>query len=269
MRLWKDRAPRPVSFEAFGVQVEVTLSEKELASAVQEILPPGAKPCESSESAGKFGLRQTEPDGFEVTVGETPWLEHGALEVAVGMLDAQIRLYIAARAPDLIFVHAGVVACDASAIVIPGESFTGKSTLVKALVKAGATYYSDEYAVLDSDGRVHPYARRLSIRRDDGTSTESHVGELGGVAAESHAALTVVLITRYRAGTAWQPDRLPMGEGVLAMLANTVPAQERPAEALRVLSRAVAGATVLKGDRGEASSMASGLLRELDALAAR
>ncbi len=29
---------------------------------------------------------------------------------------------------------------------------------------AGATYYSDEYAVLDEDARVHPYPRRLSLR---------------------------------------------------------------------------------------------------------
>ena len=35
------------------------------------------------------------------------------------------------------------------AIVIPGRTFSGKSTLVAELVRAGATYYSDEYAVED------------------------------------------------------------------------------------------------------------------------
>lgn len=93
MRLWKQRSPRPVSFEAFGVQVEVTLGEEELKSAVDDILPPESEPCDVSDSAGKFGLRQTEPGGYEVTVGEASWLRHGTLEVALGMLDAQIRLF--------------------------------------------------------------------------------------------------------------------------------------------------------------------------------
>jgi hypothetical protein len=30
---------------------------------------------------------------------------------------------------------------------------------VAELVRAGATYYSDEFAVLDSRGRVHPFPR--------------------------------------------------------------------------------------------------------------
>ena len=104
------------------------------------------------------------------------------------MLDAQVRMFIAANTRDWIFVHAGAVACGGRAVVLPGESFSGKTTLVAALVQAGASYYSDEYAVLDADGRVHPYARRLSIRSDGGEPTqERHVGELGGVAAEESA----------------------------------------------------------------------------------
>ena len=65
----------------------------------------------------------------------------------------------------------------------------------------------------------------------------------------------------------WQPRRLSAGEGVLALLANTVPARERPQESLRTLSRAVRGATVLEGDRGEAGPTAAALLEELAARA--
>ena len=147
----------------------------------------------------------------DVVVGArgVPWLEHGTLDVALGMLDAQIRTFIAANARDRIFVHAGVVARDGRALVIPGESFTGKTTLVSALVEAGATYYSDEYAVLDHDGRVHPYRRRLSIRSNDGTPTqERHVTDPGGVAPQDCAELAVVVVTRYRRSVEWQPKRL-------------------------------------------------------------
>jgi hypothetical protein len=268
MRSWKRSSPRPVNFEAFGVPVELALGETGYEAEVEELLPPGWTRGDGDESAGRFGLRRTGSDSYEVRVGDEPWLEHATRDVALGMLDAQIRLYIAAHSREWIFVHAGVVAWGENALMIPGESFSGKTTLVLALVQAGATYYSDEYAVLDAEGRVHPYPRRLSIRSDDGAPTQERpVAQLGGVAAQASAGLAAVAITRYRPGMHWQPRRLTAGAGVLALLANTVPAQERPRESLRALSRAVAGATVLEGDRGEAAPTAAALLTELAALA--
>lgn len=105
----------------------------------------------------------------------------------------------------------------------PGESFAGKTTLTAALVQAAAIYYSDEYAVLDPNGRAHPYARPPLIRNADGSSTERPVTEFGDIAAGESAGLALVSMTRYRAGAGWQPVRLSTGEGVLAMLANTFP----------------------------------------------
>ena len=69
-------------------------------------------------------------------------------------------VHVANYAPDRVFVHAGVVAWRGRALVLPGTSFAGKTTLVAELVRAGAIYYSDEYAVLDEQGRVHPYSAR-------------------------------------------------------------------------------------------------------------
>jgi hypothetical protein len=44
------------------------------------------------------------------------------------------------------------------------------------------------------------------------------------------------------------------------LLANTVPARERPAEALRAVRAAASGAVVLEGERGEADATAEQLL---------
>lgn len=52
--------------------------------------------------------------------------------------------------------------------MVPGRTLSGKSSLVLALVKAGADYYSDEYAVFDGSGRVHPYSKPLSRRSGSG-----------------------------------------------------------------------------------------------------
>jgi hypothetical protein len=251
-------------FEAFGVQVELTLSNPGLETEVGEILPPGWRACAPSASAGRFGVRQMGDDAYEVTAGGEPIIEHATLPVALTMLDTHIRLFIAARAPDWVFVHAGVVACDGRALLIPGESFSGKTTLVAALVKAGATYYSDEYAVLDEAGRVHRYPRPLSIRKGyTGTTRERRAVDLGIVSGDERAELRAIAVTRYRPGLEWKPKRVSRGRGVVALLANTVPAQERPEQALRTLRRAVARATVLEGDRGEAAPVAEALLREL------
>ena len=259
-----------MSFEAFGVQVELTLGDAELEAPVEEILPPGRRPCKTGASAGRFGLHQTAEDAYEVTFAGYPSMAHATLDVALTLLDAQMRLFIAANARDWLFVHAGVVAHGGRALVAPGDSFSGKTTLVRALLAAGATYYSDEYAVLDEAGRVHPYPRPLSIRSGDGGRCEST-----GRPTTAPPPAT----TQRRSGWWWSPvtgrapnggrSELSPGQGLVSLLANTVPAQDRPEESLRTLRWAMERATVLQGDRGDAGPVAAALLDELGPLSAR
>ena len=63
-----------------------------------------------------------------------------------------------------VFLHAGAVAWNGLGIVIPGGTMSGKTSLVRELLQAGALYYSDEYAVLDDLGRLHPYPQPLGVR---------------------------------------------------------------------------------------------------------
>jgi len=250
------------------VRLELTFDDPMLEPRIREVLPPGWTPARSDPRSASFVLRETGPDSYQVTIGGAPAVEHASLEVALTLLDSQMRLSIAANARDWLFVHAGVVAVEDRALLIPGATFTGKTTLVHALVQAGATYYSDEYAVLDDAGAVHPYPRPLSIRSGDGNSSrERRAGPAGRIAAsDERARAAAVVITRYRAGVVWRPRRLTSGQGMLALLANTVPAQARPEESLRALGRAIAGAKTLEGDRGDAGPVATALLDELAAL---
>jgi hypothetical protein len=78
--------------------------------------------------------------------------------------ERRVRLTVAEFAIGKVFLHAGVVAWNNRALIIPAKSFQGKTTLVAELVKKGAVYYSDEYAVLDEDGLVHPFPKKLSMR---------------------------------------------------------------------------------------------------------
>ena len=169
-------------------------------------------------------------------------------------LESEVQLYLAERARGRIFVHAGVVGWRGRAVVIPGRSMSGKSTLVAALVGAGATYYSDEYAVLDARGRVHAYPTPLSLR--DGSAAAPH--ELPPVAPNDDIdplPVGLVVLTRYRAGARWRPRQLSPGRAGIELLAHTVAARRRPARALSTLARTLSGALVLKGVRGDASEL--------------
>jgi hypothetical protein len=253
------------AFSAFGVPFRVDVADA-LWPAVEEILPPGCTACDGSRAEQRFGLSEVGEEIFTLTINDAPWIEHASLDVAVGALDQQLRLFIAAEAPGVIFVHAGVVASDGRAIVIPGASFSGKTTLVQALVEQGADYYSDEYAVIDPEGLVHPYPRRLSIRSEDGAPLmEQHVSELGGVAAQTSAEPAIVVLTRYKANAEWRPEPKSAGDAVVALMANAVPAQARPQETLAALSRAVRRAQILESDRGDARTVAPRLLEALKA----
>ena len=187
------------------------------------------------------------------------------LDFAVTLLEAQLRIFVGLHAPNRIFIHAGVVAHEGRAIVIPGQSFAGKTSLVLALVRAGAVYYSDEFAVLDEKGLVDPYAKPVSVRDDENVQSDHDISRYGGVAGEDVLPVGAVIFTEYRPDAEWSPTELSPGRGALAMFANTVAAIKRTEEAMHAIKLAVDGVLLLQGDRGEADAMADDLLKRVSA----
>lgn len=192
--------------------------------------------------------------------GGSPLSTGLGLDDALDLLEIQLQIYIGLHAPNRIFVHAGVVAYDGRAIVIPGRSFAGKSTLVFALVRAGADYYSDEFAVIDERGQVHPYAAPLWLR-DSPPDRRDGLERFEGRQGSEPLPIGAVVVTNYRAGSEWNPTRVSPGRGVLALLDNALSALARPQEATRFITRALDGAVVLEGERGEADDVAPRLLK--------
>jgi hypothetical protein len=176
----------------------------------------------------------------------------------VSLLDSALRTRIAHHAPGRIFVHAGAVAIDGRALLVPGASFAGKTTLVAALVREGAAYLSDEFAVLDESGQVHPYPRPLSLR--PGGPQFGGPVEAPGDQQAGPRPVGAIVVTSYEAGGRFEPRRISAGSGALALLANAVPARERPGETLRAARAAASRAVVLEGSRGEADEAAGALV---------
>ena len=180
---------------------------------------------------------------------------------------SDLRLFVAELAKHRVFVHAGVVGWKGKAIVIPGRSYSGKSTLVAELVRAGATYYSDEYAVLDSRGRVHPFSKPLELREEgEFRQTKITAAELGGHIGTKPLPVGLVLMTQFKNGARWRPRKLTAGKGVLEMLFNTVSARRNPERALATLQRVTAQADVLKGVRGDARKVVPAVLERVEGM---
>jgi hypothetical protein len=248
------------ALEAFGVRAIVAADSAATLVRAEAILPPGWTRCEPGDEDLRFALTPGEGGSYDVEQSGIVVSSGTDLDVALGVLDTQLRMHVAFNSERLVFVHAGAVGHDGRVIALPGASFSGKTTLVSELVRGGATYFSDEYALLDEDGLVHPYPKPLSIRSGGVDQTDHDVATFGGSPADEPLPLGLVVIAQYRPGAEWHPRRLSAGEGMLALLANTVPARGRTAHALAALRRAIDGAVVLEGDRGEASTVVDEIL---------
>jgi hypothetical protein len=259
-------------FDAYGFRVGVRFNDPALLEQLGPHLPPGWRPCASPKVDQIFSVWVSLRGARAGAVGRVyAGGQRRALVTdpsqALEVLESEIRQGVAAAARGRTFVHAGVVGWRGQAILVPGRSRSGKTTLVTELVESGAAYYSDEFAVLDRHGRVHPFAKSLSIREGcpcHEVVRRRRAEELGGSCGEEPLPVGLVVLTSHRPGAEWRPATLTRGQAVLEMLAHTVPARLQPEASLIALERAVARATVLQGERGEARELAASLMRHVE-----
>jgi hypothetical protein len=248
------------AFRAYGVTATVEAESEVTLARAKHAFPPGWEPCEPPADDVPFVLKRNTQGSYDVEVMTRPISPATDLQVALGVLETQLRMHLAYNSQRYLFVHAGAVAVEGRAIVIPGASFSGKTTLVAELVRAGAEYLSDEFTLIDDNGLVHPYPKPLSIRSGGIEQTDHDVATVGGVAAKHPARVGLVVVSQYRPGARWEPRVLSPGEGMLAVLANALPSRVRSERVLSTLRAALDGAVVLEGDRGEADETVGDLL---------
>ena len=261
-----------LSFTSYGVRLGVRVNDPAILKDVIARLPPGSKPAAYAVVDHLYSIigSSAKPDSRvrRLSLGYWNLIRFGRAREFSGVLDAfesHVQLTVAEYAPRRVFVHAGVVGWKGRAILIPGSSHSGKTTLVDQLIRAGATYYSDEYAVLDGRGLVHPYARALGLRMPNSNQSKKvPAEEIGAAVGSKPLRVGLVVATNYKAGARWQPRPLTRGKGVLELLSNTVSARSQPEMALRILPAALASARILKGVRGEAGEIVESILESVE-----
>jgi hypothetical protein len=260
----KKHVPAPVAYEVYGVGFIFEAGDRQTLARMVDVIPPVRREIEPHEDLPSLTLMES-ADGYVLTINGDE-VARGELELVLESVETHSRNIVAFTSPDHVFVHAGVVSHRGRAIVIPGPSFSGKTTLVAALVRQGATYFSDEYAVIDADGLIHPFPKPLAIRMTDGSPDQTYhnVAQLGGIAGGEPVRLGLVVGAQYRSGADWVPTELSPAETILELFGNTYLAVDRPEQSLATLRLAVGEAIGLKGDRGEADATAQALLSRLE-----
>lgn len=256
------------SFLSHGVAISVRSNAPRYLDVLSTRLPPGSTGFSGSQVNVIFSLWiPAAPAGPGRRHFTLLYRNDGLVsrdldtQRVIHFFDQHARLTVAALAHDRVFVHAGVVGWKGRAIILPGPSRSGKSELVRALLGLGATYYSDEYAIIRPTGQVEPYLRPLSIRRTGVGQRHAIVPAQAGATALPAGLL---LFSQYHPDARWQPRRLSPAEATVGLISNAVAAIVSPQLVLRQASALSRLVPAFQTPRGEAQQAATLILQAID-----
>ena len=247
--------------EVYGVKVGIETDRRWFFDKIKNELPillPLKLDLLNYEDASRFfGIETFKKNFYRVEIDGEPSYETSDRITALHYFLRHLRIKIAECAESRVFLHAGVVGIDGKALIMPAKSFQGKSRLVAALIESGADYYSDEYAVLDEAGFVHPFPKMISLREEKDRYVQKDVPLEKFACRIGKVALPVglILFTEYMKKSVWQPKKLSVSEAMLEILPHTIPIRYKPEFCLEVLNKVLSRAIILKSKRDEALGM--------------
>lgn len=248
-----------IDFEAFGVEIGIDGDAPEILSRLRNILPDvipnNLRFMKRANPAHLFKIEHEKSSGeIRISKNDEEVSVYRNADRLIEYLCSQIRITVAEFAESKVFLHAGAVGWKGSAIIIPGKSFSGKTTLVSELIRQGAEYYSDEYAVLDEDGFLHPYPKMLSMRGivDDFEQVDTPPDFFGARIGKKKIPVGLILITEFKREAGWNPQILKPGEGVMEILQHTIPIRLKPEFVFNVLKKTAGHAIIAKTSRDDA-----------------
>lgn len=168
---------------------------------------------------------------------------------------------VVARLDPLRAIHSGAVLWGDRAVLLPGSTHSGKSSLVAELVRRGATYFSDEFALIDPEGWVHPYPRPLLLRNGLPRQVPVLPGEFNASVGNAPARVGWIFALRYHSDSGWDVAMMPQGEAVITLLKNTPHFLVETPGMLESFERAAAGARCYAGERPDAVQSVDEILR--------
>jgi hypothetical protein len=228
--------PATGSFAALDARIGFVCPDEEIAAVIADALGPlrlDAPPEIIVE------IHEVDAVGWSMQVGTAEPVALGSpLAVALRAI-GEVNNLAVASVPDDLVLHAGAVVDRGRAVLLPGGSNHGKSTLTTALVADGFSYLTDEAAAIAEGLRVRAYPK--SIVLDPGSfplfpelapaddleglaravaGREWHVdpGRVGSVSGPSPVA--VVICPQWRAGAATRVSTMQPVEALHLLLGD-------------------------------------------------
>ena len=161
-----------ISLVMFGVQIGIRTDKAGLLDRLIHYVPAVWKLSNSQVVDRLYSVvfgeekPQARVRRFHLLYGDTQNLVRTeSLEDLLEIFESDLTAHLGSAARQFCCVHAGVVGWKQFGIVFPGKSSSGKTTLVKEFLQRGGEYYSDELAIFDTEGLIHPFPRLLRSDR--------------------------------------------------------------------------------------------------------
>ncbi len=238
----------------YGARIGVRLEDPDRLNWLRSRMLPGWQE-----------LEQPEVD-FLWSIGRDQNLYYGShlfFGSAETEFDRYFHLYVGETAKQRVFFHAGAVSFAGKGLILPSPSFGGKTTLTRALVRAGATLYSDDLAVVDPQrGLLYPYPKPISVRK---SGSEAVLLECPpGTQSLPGVPLSLVVGLRYEENAELLTlQSADSAESSRLLIENALAMRASPKMVLDCLARLMGSAAFYLGIRGEADQAACALLKML------
>jgi hypothetical protein len=247
--------------QAFDCSIRIECANSEIRDTLNRYLFPPMPRSESALSSPDVHLCVDQvARGFRVLIDHKLAASvvtlHDAALAAVKALDGvvihRMKMFRA--------VHAGAVLIGGRALILPGSTHAGKSSLVAELLRRGASHFSDEYALIDGQGHAHSYPRPLLLR--NGRPLQSLVlpEELNANFAMQSTPVGWILALDYVPDAAWDVREMSQGEAVMLLLCNTPHEMAQSHKMVDLFLRVASNAVCYAGKRGDAVEAATHVL---------
>ena len=170
-------------------------------------------------------------------------------------------------------LHSGVVQRNGAGFVFPASPGSGKTTLCCGLLARGWKYLSDEFALIDPQGNLHPYPKALCVKEGSFSVVEGlslpqlspyqykkgakgrvaylSPSDIGPQCVSDVCPLRYVVFPTYREGAEPSLQRITRGEAAFQVTQLSFNFQKYGPEAMGLLTNAIRSADCYRLTSGE------------------
>jgi len=156
---------------SFSVSIKLRVAGYDLTKEISDLY--GLYPQENASSLPDITIALRYPNvlrtffrpQLQASVNGCNLSKPEARHLGVPILEGGLNWFISLYTNRFLLLHAAVVERDGMAVVMPGRTGVGKSTLCAALLGRGWRLLSDEFTMVrPKDGRVQPHPRPISLK---------------------------------------------------------------------------------------------------------